>query len=296
MISLHWAGLLCGVVVCVYFSLRHSLTLAISEQVLHGSTAAQVTMRVNSFRRLDLLEFFLDYYKTCAAVKQIQVVWSDQRDKPPVDWLSKYPTGKVLFEVHDKDSLNNRFVPLQEIPTEAVLSIDDDLIVPCNLIEDTLRVWNSFPSALVGFSPRMLGWDTMTGDVRYMRWQQTWWSGMYAVMLTKIGILHRDYLSTFSKAVPPAFLEHVNKIRNCEDIAMAHVVAKSSNAAPVWVDGVVYEVSEKGISSGQSHFNDRSSCVAKLSQLTGEWPWVTGKQKVSRMHMLDFWGLWRSSE
>jgi hypothetical protein len=120
MISLHWAGLLCGVVVCVYFSLRHSLTLAISEQVLHGSTVAQVTMRVNSFRRLDLLEFFLDYYKTCAAVKQIQVVWSDQRDKPPVDWLSKYPTGKVLFEVHDKDSLNNRFVPLQEIPTETM--------------------------------------------------------------------------------------------------------------------------------------------------------------------------------
>ena len=110
---------------------------------------------------------------------------------------------------------------------------------------------------------------------------------MYSVMLTKIGILHRDYLTAFSKTVPAVFLEHVNKVRNCEDIAMAHVVAKMSNAAPVWVDGVVYEVSEKGISSGQSHFNDRSDCVALLSQLTGEWPWVTGSQKVSKMHLFD---------
>jgi glucuronyl/N-acetylglucosaminyl transferase EXT2 len=279
----------------VYFTLatcvallitRHYLLLPLTQEELRGG-AGQLTVRVNTFRRLDLLDFFLDYYKSCDAIKQIQVVWSDQESKPPTEWLSRYPQGKVLFEVHSKDSLNNRFIPLQEVPTEAVLSIDDDLIIPCNLIGDTLRVWNSFPRALVGFSPRMITWDTNSGNFLYLRWQHTWWSGLYSVMLTKIGILHRDYLENFSKAVPQAFQEHVNKIRNCEDIAMAHIVAKQSNAAPVWIDGVVYEVSEKGISSGQSHFHDRSECISLLSNLTGEFPWVTGQQKISRMHWQD---------
>jgi len=276
--------------------LRHVLHIPFTADELRGNAASglhstQVTMRVNSFRRLDLLETFLDYYKTCNVVKEIQVVWSDQRDKPPTDWFSRYPAGKVLFEVHDKDSLNNRFVPLLKLSTEAVLSIDDDLIIPCNLIEDTLSVWNSFPRALVGFSPRMIGWDPISGNSRYMRWQHTWWSGLYSIMLTKICIIHRDYLTAFVKTIPTTFFDHVNKIRNCEDIAMAHMVAKLSNAAPVWVDGVVYEVSETGISSGQSHFNDRSECVSVLSQMTGEFPWVTASQKLNRMHFLDFWRL-----
>jgi len=118
---------------------------------------------------------------------------------------------------------------------------------------------------------------------------------MYSIMLTKISFLHRDYLAAFSKHTPTAFLDHITKIRNCEDVAMAHVVAKLSNAAPVWMDGVVYEVSEKGISSGQSHFNDRSDCISHLKKMSGgEWPWVTGKQKISRMHVMDFTNLWQS--
>jgi len=271
--------------------LRFSLTL----ELPLSSRGLQVTMRVNSFRRLDLLKFFLDYYRTCKVVRQIQVVWSDQENKPPVDWLEGYEAGKVIFEVHDKNSLSNRFVALQGIPTEAVLSIDDDLIMPCRMIEDSLSVWNSFPMALVGFSPRIIGWDTISGNVKYLRWQHTWWSGMYSIMLTKISFLHRDYLAAFSKHTPAAFLDHITKIRNCEDVAMAHVVARLSNAAPVWMDGVVYEVSEKGISSGQSHFNDRSECISHLNKMTGgEWPWVTGKQKVSRMHIMDFINLWQS--
>lgn len=276
--------------VILLVQLRVPLTAA--ELAPIGRKSAQLTMRVNSFRRLDLLEFFLDYYKTCDTVKQIQVVWSDQQNKPPLGWVLKYPEGKVLFEVHAKDSLNNRFVALHDIPTDAVLSIDDDLILPCHLLQDTLQVWHSFDQALVGFSPRMLGFDTTTGSLRYLRWQHTWWSGLYTIMLTKLSFMHRDNLKAFQSLVPATFLAHIDKIRNCEDIAMAYAVAKASNAAPVWVDGVVYEVSETGISSGQTHFTDRSECVALLRALTNEWPWVTGKQKISRLHLLDLLSLW----
>jgi cell division protein FtsI/penicillin-binding protein 2 len=91
----------------------------------------EITIRVNTFRRLDLLEMFLDHYEQCSSVQQIQVVWSDQENKAPLEWLKKYTLNKVLFEIHDKNSLSNRFRNLVPVPTEAVLSIDDDLIIPC---------------------------------------------------------------------------------------------------------------------------------------------------------------------
>ena len=85
---------------------------------------------MNTFRRLDLLEIFLDHYQTCRNVKQIQVIWSDQTKGAPLHWLSKYPKDKVLFEIHTSNSLNNRFHALVPVPTE-VLTLH---IVLCNSI------------------------------------------------------------------------------------------------------------------------------------------------------------------
>jgi Glycosyl transferase family 64 domain len=76
------------------------------------------SFRVNTFRRPDLLEIFLEHYKQCENVKQIQVIWSDQDTKAPIAMLERYPKGKVIFEVHDSNSLNNRFHNLINIPTE----------------------------------------------------------------------------------------------------------------------------------------------------------------------------------
>ena len=42
------------------------------------------TIRVNTFRRLDLLKTFLDHYTTCLDVQVVQVVWSDQSNRPPI--------------------------------------------------------------------------------------------------------------------------------------------------------------------------------------------------------------------
>lgn len=49
---------------------------------------------------------------------------------------------------------------------------------------------------------------------------------MYSIMLTKACFLHRDYLAAYDKTVPPAMIAHIDKQKNCEDIAMAFVVAK----------------------------------------------------------------------
>lgn len=77
----------------------------------------------------------------------------------------------------------------------------------------------------MGISPRLNAHHPLTGDSRYLHWQHTWWNGMYSIMLTKAALLHRDYLALYDAVVPKFFLESIDKNRNCEDIAMAYVVA-----------------------------------------------------------------------
>ena len=79
--------------------------------------------------------------------------------------------------------------------------------------------------ALVGFSPRMNAYDSITGHARYLRWQHTWWSGIYSIILTKVSFLHQDYLDEYFNVIPTHFLDYIDAHRNCEDIAMAYVIA-----------------------------------------------------------------------
>jgi hypothetical protein len=322
--------------VLLHFSLRIPPEITDVHAIVTSNPRLGLTIRVNTFRRMDLIEGFLGYYtaakrkETCSFIKEITVVWSDTDSAPPVDLLEKYnakvengkagripdsetststSTSRVVFEVHDRNSLNNRFLPLQQPSTEAVLSIDDDLIIPCEELARNLIVWSSFPHSLVGYSPRMHAQDATTGKMRYLRWQHTWWSGVYSIVLTKASFMHRDSLREFGAKVPDVFRQHVDKVRNCEDLAMALTVARQTRAAPVWIDGIVYEVSGQnvgGISSGGRHFDTRSECLEVLrglplslplslpesgsdgsTGLDAALPWVTGYQKVVSLSLLD---------
>ena len=60
----------------------------------------------------------MKYYDKCETVKLVQVIWSDQLNKAPIEWLKTYSKGKFEFEIHSNDSLSNRFRVLKGIPTE----------------------------------------------------------------------------------------------------------------------------------------------------------------------------------
>lgn len=60
---------------------------------------------------------------------------------------------------------------------------------------------------------------------KYLRWQHTWWNGAYSIMLTKITLMHRKYLHRYTQLIPDEMNRYIDKHRNCEDLAMAHVVA-----------------------------------------------------------------------
>ena len=83
--------------------------------------------------------------------------------------------------------------------------------------------------------------------------------------------------------IPKSLLDYIDQHRNCEDIAMAYVIA-TSGSAPLWVKaghGGVWEEAAGGISSGSSHFDERSKCLSVIDSTLGkEWPWQLAGAKV----------------
>jgi hypothetical protein len=73
------------------------------------------------------------------------------------------------------------------------------------------------------------------------------------------------------------------------------MIASLTDAPPVWINGVIYDIASNGISSGQSHFVDRGECLSKLKEYTKQWPWVTGYQKSIPMdRKFDWIKLWKA--
>lgn len=71
---------------------------------------------------------------------------------------SKSKDGKEIelkIDLNREDSLNNRFKEIKDLKTDAVFSIDDDVVFPCSSVEFAFRVWRSAPDTMVGFVPRM---------------------------------------------------------------------------------------------------------------------------------------------
>lgn len=217
---------------------------------------------------------------------KIQIVWSDIENKPPLDIVTKYEhNSRVYFEIHPTNSLSNRFKLLdaKSIHTDAVLSIDDDLIIPCSTIQQAAKVWNTNRHSTVGFSPRLGGYEDIQKVYKYSGWKRTWLTGMYTIVLTKVCFFHRSFLKMYVDEVPKDMLDFIDQNRNCEDLTMSHLIARASKAPPVWVQGIVYETADEGISSGTEHFNVRGSCLEKLRNISGYWPWPTGYQKAVKI-------------
>ena len=111
------------------------------------------TVLLNSYRRPDLLEQSLQHYRQCRQVDAVRVIWSEDGFAPPSDDVNaddrvSEPAARevrggmvpllpapVVYDVQPNSSLNNRFRPLPGLRTEAVLSIDDDILVPCDEVQ-----------------------------------------------------------------------------------------------------------------------------------------------------------------
>ncbi|XP_077245525.1 glycosylinositol phosphorylceramide mannosyl transferase 1-like [Tasmannia lanceolata] len=260
------------------------------------------TVLINTWKRNSLLKQAVAHYSSCSRADAIHVVWSEH--DPPSDRLKAYLRKIVLsksqsahkpnfrFDLNKEDNLNNRFKPIKDLRTDAIFSVDDDVVVPCPTLDFAFTVWQSAPDTMVGFVPRMHWLDEENDAVTYYNyggWWSVWWMGTYSMVLSKAAFFHRKYLDLYTYQMPSSIHDYVNKERNCEDIAMSLLVANATGAPPIWVKGKIYEIGATGISSLEGHSNRRNKCLNDFVSLYGSMPLVSTNLKAVDAQHEWFW-------
>jgi hypothetical protein len=120
----------------------------------------QYTIRINAWRRPEQLVVSVKHHASCPGVKQIQIIWCDKENDPPKEILDMMTTGnnstnnKIVIERHVENSLNERFNIIEPTQTLGILSIDDDVLRPCEAIDSGFFKWIKSPHRMVGFDAR----------------------------------------------------------------------------------------------------------------------------------------------
>lgn len=86
------------------------------------------------------------------------------------------------------NKLSNRFYPYAEIETEAILTIDDDIVMlTADELDFGYEVWREFPDRIVGFPSRTHVWDNSTERWRY----ESEWTNEISMVLTGAAFHHK---------------------------------------------------------------------------------------------------------
>ena len=93
----------------------------------------QFTIVILTYRREQLLMNTLESYLKVPYLNSVIVVWNEIDTEPSLEFIQRfhlYVASKRLKIIQSTvNSLNNRFLPYDIIQTDAVLSVDDDVIL-----------------------------------------------------------------------------------------------------------------------------------------------------------------------
>lgn len=105
-----------------------------------------------SYNRDSVLNASLERLYKLPYLNRVIVLWNNVNRTNNLTWPRLHVP--VIFVNATRNSLNNRFLPLSEIETEAVLSMDDDIDLKQHEIVFAFRTWREQRNRLVGFPAR----------------------------------------------------------------------------------------------------------------------------------------------
>ncbi|XP_070252345.1 exostosin-like 2 [Myotis yumanensis] len=248
------------------------------------SALASFTLIMQTYNRSDLLLRLLNHYQAVPQLHKAIVVWNNVGEKPPEDlWNSLGPHPvPVIFKPQTTNRMRNRLQAFPELETQAVLMVDDDMLISAQDLAFAFSVWQQFPDQIVGFVPRKHV-STASGVYSYGGFElQTPGVGdgdQYSMVLIGASFFSSKYLELFQRQ-PAAVHALVDDTQNCDDIAMNFLIAKhTGKTSGVFVKPVNMGNLEKETSGGHpgmwhraEHFLQRSYCVNKLVSVYGGMP------------------------
>ncbi|CAN1842582.1 Glycosylinositol phosphorylceramide mannosyl transferase 1 [Linum perenne] len=282
-------------VLCVSFFLASRLS-SFAGWIPDDNPPPSYTVLINTWKRSSPLKKSAAHYASCAGVDSIRVAWGEvespsEKLKSDLDRIVKSKAWrKEEIGVEVVENYGGRFKPIGGVRTDAILSVDDDVIVPCSDLEFAFLVWRTAPRTMVGFVPRMNWLDLnalKSGSVyhRYGGWLSIWWKGSYSMVLSKASFFHNKYLDVYTNSMPLPMQDYLARerqfsrffltlcfffllsisSRNCEDIAMSIVVANASGTPPLWVKGKIQEIgSSWGRGNDRGGNEKREECLNDL--------------------------------
>ncbi|KAL3096184.1 hypothetical protein niasHS_004794 [Heterodera schachtii] len=181
-----------------------------------------------------------------------------------------------IFVVNtSRDSLNDRFLPL-------------------SLIYGQRPIWRENRARIVGPNYR-IGYiqhndnNDLIGIYKGPpRNEPIFQHCQYNIVLTSGAFIHRDFLTSYSNEMPSEIRTHVDKITNCEDIAIAFWVSYLTRLGPLKTTQIgntigFFTKNTTGLSSRPDHFAQRSECIKLFSQILGHNPLVITEYRADSM-------------
>uniref|UniRef100_A0A0K2T5T3 Exostosin-2 n=1 Tax=Lepeophtheirus salmonis TaxID=72036 RepID=A0A0K2T5T3_LEPSM len=237
------------------------------------------TAVILTYDRLDSLINVVYQISETPSLVAIVVVWNS-KSKPPLPSSSIWPNiDKPLKIIQSSENiLSNRFFPYEEIETECILSMDDDIpMLTTDELEFGYHVWREFPDRLVGF-PSRSHITTRNGSWKY----ESEWTSEISMVLTGAAFYHKYWNHVFSSGMDPVVSKMkswVDGRMNCEDIAMNFLIANMTGQAPIKVTprkkfrcSTPECLNVNMISGGLTHMVERSECVNHFAHLYGYMP------------------------
>ncbi|KAI1722947.1 glycosyl transferase family 64 domain-containing protein [Ditylenchus destructor] len=227
------------------------------------------TIVMLAYKRDEQLHFTLKEMNGLMFLKSVIVIWNDISRAPPVDW------PRIHVPIHvvnaSQNSLNNRFLPLDLIDTEAVFNMDDDFNVNHEDMLFSFRVWRENRDVIVGPNFR-LGY-VKDGNGVYIASAQC----QYNMVLTSGAFIHRSYLRAYTYEMPEVIREHIDVKKNCEDIAVNFLISHLTRKAPIKTTPITNtkgKFSPQGLSTRGSHYKERADCIGFFIQVFGYNPLI----------------------
>ncbi|KAG7229425.1 hypothetical protein INR49_012816 [Caranx melampygus] len=220
---------------------------------------------------------------------QVIVLWNCDK---PLPAKHRWPATSVPVIVIEGESkvISSRFLPYDTIPTDAVLSLDEDTVLSTTEVDFAFTVWQSFPDRIVGYPARSHFWDS-----NKERWGYTSkWTNDYSMVLTGAAIYHKYYHYLYTTYLPASLKTMVDQMSNCEDILMNFLVSLVSKLPPIKVtQKKQYKETMMGQSSRASrwadpdHFAQRQTCMNKFASWFGTMPLVHSQMRLDPVLFKD---------
>lgn len=250
-------------------TIKNPLFLPLRPPSSQGFTAVILT-----FDRLESLYQVIYSVAKVPSLAKVVVVWNNQKRSPPP--MASWPDiGKPLKVIKTKkNKMSNRFFPHDEIHTECILALDDDIVMlTADELEFAYEVWREFPDRLVGFPSRVHLWDNTTNKWKY----ESEWTNDISMVLTGAAFYHKYFSYLYTHSMPKELKLWVDEHMNCEDIAMNFLMSNVTGKAAIKVTPrKKFKCPEctntEMLSSDVSHMVERSDCINQFTRIYQSMP------------------------